>query len=138
MKAFWKEFVLRGLIGMGFGPLVVAIVYGILGATGQVETVTVSEMVRAILSICIMAFIAAGITGIYRTDRLGLPTAIVIHGGVLYLDYLVLYLLNDWVPHDFMALGIFTGIFSAGFALIWVIIFLIESRITGRLNKKLP
>ena len=138
MKRFWKEFFLRGLVGMGFGPVVIAIVYGILGANGQVETVPVNEMVRAILSATVMAFIAAGITGIYQTDRLSLPGAIAIHAVVLYGDYLLCYLANDWIPHDPLAVTIFSVIFFLGFGLTWLVIYLVEKRAAGKLNQKLP
>ena len=43
MNKFWKEFFFRGLICAGGGPLVLAIIYGILGATGTVETLTPIE-----------------------------------------------------------------------------------------------
>ena len=33
MKKFWKEFLLRGLVAAAGGPVVLAIIYGILGAT---------------------------------------------------------------------------------------------------------
>ena len=36
MKKFWKEFLFRGLICAGGGPLVLAIIYGILGSLGAV------------------------------------------------------------------------------------------------------
>ena len=40
MKKFWKEFVLRGLTCAAGGPVVLAIIYGILGATGAVEALS--------------------------------------------------------------------------------------------------
>ena len=36
MKQFWKEFLFRGLICAGGGPLVLVIIYGILGSLGAV------------------------------------------------------------------------------------------------------
>lgn len=137
MKAFAKEFCLRGLVTMGFGPVVLAIIYAILGATGVVETLTVTEVVRGVLSIALMAFIAAGITGIYQVEQLPLLSAILIHGGVLYLDYLLLYLFNEWIQKDLMAIGIFTGIFVVGYGLIWLGVYLLSKRGTDRLNQKL-
>ena len=44
MKKFWKEFLFRGLICAAGGPVVLAIIYGILGATGTVEYFSPSEV----------------------------------------------------------------------------------------------
>lgn len=122
---------------MGFGPIVLGIVYGILGATGTVEAMTPMEVAKGIFSITIMAFIAAGITAIYQSERLPLPFAIATHAVVLYLDYLVPYLLNNWIAKETTALIIFSAVFFGGFALIWLTVLLITKRSAKKLNKKL-
>lgn len=137
MKKYAKEFCLRGLLSMGFGPVILAIIYGILGATGAATAFSPAEVTKGILSITLMAFIAAGITSIYQVERLPLPMAIATHAAVLYLDYLVLYLFNDWIPRNTVAIGTFTAIFTAGFALIWVMIYFVNKRNTQLLNEKL-
>lgn len=137
MKKYAKEFCLRGLLSMGFGPVILAIIYGILGATGAATAFSPAEVTKGILSITLMAFIAAGITSIYQVERLPLPMAIATHAAVLYLDYLVLYLFNDWIPRNTVAIGTFTAIFAAGFALIWVMIYFVNKRNTQLLNEKL-
>lgn len=137
MKKFWGQFVLRGLLAASGGPLILAIIYGILGASDAVATLTPGEVCLGIISITFMAFIAAGITAVYQVERLPLFSAIALHGGVLYLDYLLMYLLNDWIPRNWTALGIFTGFFVLGYALIWVLIYLSIRRKTERINKKL-
>lgn len=138
MKSFWKEFVLRGLMIAAGGPIVLAIVYGILGTAGVIETLTPKEVCTGIFSITVMVFIAAGITAVYQTERIALPYAIVIHGAVLYFDYLLMYLLNDWIPKNFTALGIFTAIFVAGFGIIWILIYKITQANAAALSKKIP
>ena len=137
MKKFMKEFTLRGLMCMGFGPVVLAVIYGILGVAGVAEHFSPAEVTKGILSITLMAFAAAGITAIYQAEQLPLPTAILIHGAVLYLDYLLLYLFNDWIPKNLNAIGIFTAIFAAGFALIWVIIYLCSKEKIRSINQAL-
>lgn len=136
MKQFWKNFCLRGLLAMGFGPVVLAIIYGILGATGAAQTLSPAEVCKGILSITVMAFIAAGITAAYHTEQLPLPCAILIHTGVLYIDYAVMYLFNDWIPRNLTAFGIFTAIFAAGFALTWLVIYLVSRKQIQDLNQK--
>ncbi len=137
MKSFAKEFLLRGLVTAAGGPVVLAVIYGILGAVGVVESLSPREVCTGILTITLMAFIAAGITAIYTTERLPLICAILIHAAVLYLDYLMIYLLNSWIPKNMTAIGIFTGIFAGGFALIWLGIYLLTRAKTNKLNKKM-
>ena len=106
-----------------------------MSATGAVLTLTTKEAATAILSITLMAFIAAGITAVYRMEQLPLPGAIAIHAVVLYLDYLIMYLLNRWIPRNLTALGIFTAIFFGGFALVWLIIYQFVKWDADRVNK---
>ena len=136
-KQFWKDFLHRGLLAAAGGPVVLAIIYGILGAAGTVTSLSPTEVCTGILSITLMAFIAAGITAVYQMEQLPLPGAIAIHAVVLYLDYLIMYLLNRWIPRDLTALGIFTAIFFGGFALVWLIIYQFVKRDTERVNRKM-
>ena len=135
MKKYVLEFVKRGLMAASGGPLILAIIYGVLEATKTVTVLTPGEACMGIVSITVMAFIAAGITMIYQVESLPLPMAILIHGGVLYLDYLMIYLLNSWLPGN--AVGIFTIIFFAGFALVWLVIYLCIREKAKRLNEKM-
>lgn len=137
MKKYMGQFAMRGLLAASGGPFILAIVYGILGATGAVSALTPREVCLGIISVTIMAFIAAGITAVYQIERLPLFSAILIHGGVLYLDYLLMYLLNDWIPRNLTALGIFTGIFVVGYAVVWICIYLSIRQKTECINKKL-
>lgn len=137
MKSFWKSFAQRGLVACAGGPVIMAIVYGILGANGTVQTLPVREVCVGILSVTVMAFVAAGITAIHQDERLPMGLRALIHAAVLYADYLFMYLLNDWIPKNWGTIGIFTGIFVLGFALIWLIIYLCIRNKTQDLNKKI-
>ena len=137
MKKFWKEFLLRGLICAAGGPLVLATIYGILGATGTVEYFSPTEVCMGIVTITLLAFIAAGMTAIYQMEQLPLPTMILLHGGALYLAYILTYLLNGWLLNQLTSILIFTGIFIAGYALIWLIIYCVERSKAEKLNKML-
>lgn len=135
MKKFWKEFLFRGLICAGGGPIVLAIIYGILGATGAAETLSPGEVCLGILTITLLAFIAAGMTAIYQMEQLPLPTMILLHGGALYIAYLLTYLINGWLLNRLKPILVFTGIFIAGYALIWTIIYLVNKARIEKLNK---
>ncbi len=135
MKKYVLEFVKRGLMAASSGPLILAMIYGALGATNAVAALAPGEVCLGIFSITVMAFIAAGITMIYQVESLPLPMAILIHAGVLYLDYLLVYLLNSWLPGN--AIGLFTVFFFAGYALVWLVIYLCIRAKTKKLNEKM-
>lgn len=137
MKKYVLEFVKRGLMAAAGGPVILAIIYGILGLSGAVTSFSPAEVCFGILSVTLMAFIIAGISMIYTVEALPLGVAILIHAGVLYLDYLLVYLLNSWIPKNWNAIGGFTLIFAVGYAVIWLIIYLCIRRSTQKLNKKM-
>ena len=137
MKKFAKEFLLRGLIACGGGPVVLAIIYGILGATGTVSHLSPGEVCMGILTVTLLAFIVAGMTAIYQLEQLPLISAILIHGAGLYAAYILIYLLNGWLKQQLIPIAIFTAAFIAGYAVIWLIIYTLTKTKTDALNKKL-
>lgn len=137
MKKHVIQFVKRGLTAAWGGPVIVAIIYAILGANGVVETLTVQEVCLGIISSTVMAFIAAGISMIYQVEQLPLPMASLIQAGVLYLDYLLVYLMNGWLQNQLAVVVTFTVIFFVGFAVIWLIIYQITKRQIKRVNSKI-
>ena len=137
MKKFVLEFLRRGLIASGIGPIVLAIVYLILQQTAAVETLPVNQVCMGIFSITALAFIAGGMNAIYQIERLPLMVAILVHGGVLYISYLGTYLLNNWLDFGVLPIVVFSAIFVVGYIVIWAIINSIIRRNTAKLNKML-
>lgn len=137
MKKFVLEFLRRGLIASGIGPIVLAIVYLILQQTAAVETLYVNQVCIGIFSITALAFIAGGMNAIYQIERLPLMVDILIHGGILYISYLVTYLLNDWLDFGALPIIVFSAVFVVGYIVIWAIIYSIIKRNTAKLNKML-
>lgn len=137
MKKFWKEFIFRGLICAGGGPLVLAIIYGILGAAGAVDAFSPREVCLSIVTITLLAFVAAGMTAVYQMEQLPLPIMILLHGGALYIAYILTYLINGWLQNSLIPILVFTGIFAVGYAIIWLIIYCIEKAKANKLNKLL-
>ncbi len=135
MKKFVSEFFRRGLVACGFGPIVLAIVYMILHQTANVQTLTVSQVCIGIFSITLLSFIAGGMNAVYQIERLPLMIAILIHGVVLYVSYLVTYILNDWLEWGLTPILVFTGIFIVAYLVIWAIIYSIIRKNTKQLNK---
>ena len=135
MKRFIWDFLRRGFIACGIGPIILAIIYLILQQSAHVHTLTVNEICIGIFSLTALAFIAGGMNAIYQSERLPLMIAILIHGSVLYISYLITYLLNDWLERGAIPMIVFSAIFVAGFIVIWAIIYLIIRRNTARINE---
>ena len=134
---YYKQFILRGLVAMGFGPIVLAIIYGILGVTGVIDSVAVGEMVLGVLTITALAFLTGAITVVYQIEEIGLSKAITAHGIILYLAYAVVYLTNKWLAEGIIPFLVFTAIFVVGYAIVWVVVYFITKKNTDRINKKL-
>ena len=137
MKKNVKEFIRRGMVACGFGPLVLAVLYQILQSQEVLEILTVDEVCLGIVSLSVLAFIAGGMNVIYQIERLPLMLAILIHGGVLYISYLATYLINGWLEWGMTPVLVFTGIFVAAYLIIWMIIYSAIKKHTDKLNEAL-
>ena len=137
MKKTVLEFLRRGFVACGFGPLVLAIIYLVLQHHTAVETLAVSEVCLGIFSLTALAFIAGGMNVVYQIERLPLMTAILIHGGVLYGSYLATYLLNGWLAWGRMPIVVFSAIFVLGYFAIWAVIYFTTKDKTEKINEAL-
>ena len=137
MKKFLADFFLRGLVAASFGPPVLAIIYWILGVTGVVEHFSPNEVALGILTIELLALVVGGMSAIYQQEQLPLATAILIHGGVLYIAYIVIYLINGWLQRKLMPILVFSVIFVTGYALIWLFIYLFNKARIKKVNQVL-
>lgn len=135
MKKHLIDFCKRGLVAAWSGPVIMAIVWLCLKAAGVVETLTVDQVVLGIISTTFMAFIAAGVSIVYKIETLPKTIAALIQMAVLYVDYMGIYLLNGWLPVN--KIGMFTLIFIAIFAAIWLIIYMSIRMKVNRINQKM-
>ena len=137
MKKTILEFIRRGMIAMGIGPIVLAIIYLILQHNGILQTLDVGEVCVGIFSLSALAFVAGGLNALYQIERLPLMVAILIHGAVLYDTYLCVYLLNGWLEWGMLPVLVFSAIFVVGYVVIWAIIYCIIKKRTTALNRQL-
>ena len=137
MKKIILEFIRRGLTACGFGPIVLAVLYLILQRQGVLHSLTVEQVCLGIVSLWMLAFVAGGMNVLYQIERLPLMMAILIHGSVLYISYLVTYLLNDWLEQGLLPILIFSGIFVFGYLTVWLVIYLITKKNTEAVNRAL-
>lgn len=137
MKKVALEFLRRGVMSCSVGPIILAVLYLILHHNGVVENVSVKELCVGIFSLSALAFVAGGINALYQLERLPLMAAILIHGSVLYVSYLMTYLVNGWLEWGRVPVLVFTGIFVVGYLVIWAVIYFVIKRKTKNLNKML-
>ena len=137
MKSFWKEFFHRGLLCAWGGPVILAIIYGISDAMGTMDLLRPGQVCLQILTISLLAFVAAGMTSIYQMEQLPLPIMILLHGGALYVAYIVTYLINGWLHTGLVPILVFTGIFIGCYGAIWTVIYSITRAKAKKLNEKL-
>ena len=60
MRKTALEFVRRGLVAGGFGPVILAVLYIIIERSGEIVSLTASQVCIGIFSLYALAFIAGG------------------------------------------------------------------------------
>ena len=135
MRKYILEFIRRGLVACGFGPLVLAVLYLILQKEAGLETLTVHQVCLGIFTLSALAFLAGGMNVLYQVEQIPLMLAILIHGGVLYFGYLGTYLVNGWLEWGMTPVLVLSGIFAGSYLLIWGFIYSITKKRTENLNE---
>lgn len=137
MNKYLKEFLHRGLIFAGFGPIVLGIIFFVLSKTLDDFFVSGGQIFLGILSTYILAFVQAGVTVFNQIDHWSTPKSLFCHFGMLYAVYVLCYILNSWIPFEWGVIGIFTAVFVSTFFIIWFIVYFIVKVTSRKLNKKL-
>ena len=137
IKKYFKDFLLKGLVAMGFGPIVLAIIYGILDLTGVAKTISTSEIILAIISISVLAFYAGALNQLYQIEELPISLAIGGHGILLYLVYLAVYLINGWLKDGLVSFIVFTIIFILSYIVIWLLIYFVTKKNAEKVNNSM-
>lgn len=137
MNKYVKEFLHRGLIFGGFGPVVVGIVFAILQYTVEGFSLGGTQVLLAIISTYLLAFVQAGVTVFNQIEHWSTVKSLLCHFGSLYAAYSVCYVANSWIPFDPMVLVIFTAIFVVMFFAIWTVVYLSVRAASRKFNKTL-
>lgn len=124
MKKYLKEFLKRGLMFGGFGPIILATIYFIISKVDKTITFQGDEFLLGTISVYLLAFVHAGASVFNQIEEWGLNKSIGVHFAVLYIAYSACYLLNTWIPFDGKVFLIFTGIFIAVYTVVWTIVYL--------------
>ena len=136
MKKYLIDFIKRGLIFGGFGPVIVAIIYFIVSLS---ETVNLNpgQILVAVISSYLLAFIQSGATIFNQIENWSTAKSSLVYFSTLYIAYLGCYLVNSWIPFEWLFVLIFTVSFVITYLIIWFIVYLIVKHTTKKLNEKL-
>lgn len=137
MNSYTKEFLHRGLIFGGFGPIVVGIVFFIISLTGTDLSLSGGQILLAIVSTYLLAFVQAGASVFNQIEHWPIAKSLLCHFLTLYVAYSVCYVANTWIPFEPMVLAIFTAIFAVVYFIVWITVYLIVRNSTKKLNAKL-
>lgn len=137
MNKYVKAFLHRGLIFGGFGPVILGIVFGILGATLEDFSLSGTEVLLGVVSTYILAFVHAGASVFNQIESWPIAKSMLFHFLSLYVAYLVCYVANSWIPFEMTVILIFTAIFVATYFLIWGIVVLAVKATEKKLNRNL-
>ena len=113
MNKYVKEYLHRGLIFGGFGPIVAGIVmYFIMKSEGS-AVFNPADFLIAVISTYILAFVHAGSSVFNQIEGWSIARSLTFHIGSLYVVYLFTYLVNSWIPFSAVGIIVFSAIFAA-------------------------
>lgn len=137
MNSYLKNFLHRGLIFGGFGPIIAGIVFFILSFSVEGFSLTGIQVFCAIISTYILAFVQAGASVFNQIEHWPVAKSLLVHLSVLYVTYVSCYILNSWIPFEPAVVAIFTAIFLVTYFLIWGIVYFSVKSATKKMNAKL-
>ena len=137
MNRYLKDFLHRGLIFGGFGPIVTAIVFMCISLADGSFSLTANQILLATVSSYLLAFIQAGVTVFNQIEHWSTVKSLLCHFVTLYAAYSVCYVVNSWIPFEPMVLVIFSAVFAVLFFVIWTIVYLSVRATSKRFNSQL-
>ena len=137
MNKYVKEFIHRGLIFGGFGPVILGIIYFILSKTVDGFMLSGLEVMIGIISTYLLAFVHAGASIFNQIEHWGISKSLLCHLSILYVAYSLCYVINTWIPFEPKVLLIFTAIFMVIYFVVWGIVYLSVKATSKSFNAKL-
>lgn len=138
MKKTLKAFLQRGLAFGGFGPIVLGIIAAVHQLiAGEPLAVDGIQLLLAIVSTYLLAFVQAGVSVFNQIESWSLPRSLLCHFGTLYVAYVLCYLVNSWIPFHPSVILVFTAVFVVTYFVIWLAVYLSVRAFERRCNEKL-
>ena len=137
MNKYVKTYLHRGLLFGGLGPIVAGIVLGIIQLSGTEVRLSGVEVFVFTLSTYIMAFVQAGSSIFNQIEDWSIAKSMGLHFSSLYVVYIGCYLVNRWLPFEWLVIGIFTAIFVVVYLAVWLTVYLIVRSTSKKLNQRI-
>lgn len=137
MNKYVKEYIHRGLIFGGFGPIILGIIYFILSKTVDGFMLSGLEVMIGIISTYLLAFVHAGASIFNQIEHWGISKSLLCHLSILYVAYSLCYVINTWIPFEPKVLLVFTIVFLTIYFVVWGIVYLSVKNISKNCNAKL-
>ena len=136
MKKYMLSFLHRGLIFGGFGPIITGIILAIISLFHDV-VLTGSEFFIVIISTYLLAFVHSGASVFNQIEDWPLSKSIFAHFICLYFAYVLCYLVNSWLPFNWLDIFVFTFVFVIVYLVVWLVVYIIIKHTTKEMNKRL-
>ena len=137
MNKYFKEFLHRGLMFSGFGPIVFGIIVLCISYFDSVAVHSARNIFMGIVTTYTIAFVQAGVTVFNQIEHWSVPKSLLCHFGLLYVVYSLSYIANSWIPFKAEVLVTFTVIFAVVFFAVWGIVYLCVRSTSKKINEKL-
>ena len=137
MNKYVKEFLHRGLVFGGFGPIILAIIYLIHSKAVGDSTISTVEAFSAITSTYLLAFVHAGASVFNQIEHWSIGKSLLCHLSTLYVAYSLCYVVNTWIPFEPKMLLLFTAIFMAIYFVVWGIVYISVKATSKNFNAQL-
>ncbi len=137
MNKYVKEFLHRGLIFGGFGPIILGIIIYVISKTTNDLVMSGTDMLTGIISTYLLAFVHAGASVFNQIEHWSIGKSLLCHLSTLYVAYSLCYVINTWIPFEPKMILLFTAIFMAIYFVVWVIVYLSIKFTSKNFNAKL-
>ena len=137
MNKYVKEFLHRGLMFSGFGPIIFGIIIFIVSKTTDSFILEAGEVLIGIVSTYLLAFIHAGASVFNQIEHWSTGKSLLCHLSTLYVAYSLCYVANTWIPFEPKVLLFFTAIFMTIYFVVWGIVYFSIKATSKNFNAKL-
>ena len=137
MNGYHQKFIHRGLLFGGFGPIVLGIIFFSIERGGVELDLSGSDILLAIVSTYILAFVQAGASVFYQIEHWPVAKSVGCHFSALFAVYSLAYLVNSWIPFEPLAILAFCLLFALIYFTIWITVYLSIKAHTKKLNEKI-
>ena len=135
--SYVKQFLFRGMLFGGFGPIVAGIVYCIIHYSVGKSTLSGVDLFVIVLSTYFLAFIHAGASVFPQIEHWSTARSLLTQLLTLYVAYTACYLVNAWIPFDLRFFLGYTAAFVVLFLAIWLTVMIVLKLTSKKINRKL-